>query len=130
MKTDIPELNSLLGVIEDPEILAGISKNASAVTEQSELKPDFPDKTGNLSWDSFMNHLDRPATADYRESRHVCKLDKELSDTLDELNIKGKSRSDLVNAIVRTFLDVHLDRMSEYRQERKSLFKKNKEELT
>ena len=130
MKTDMPGLNSLLGGIEDPEILAGMSRNASAVTERPELQSEQSDKEGNLSWDSFMLHLDRPATQDYRESRHVCKLDKELSDTLDELNIKSKSRSDLVNAIVRTFLDVHLDRMSEYRQERKSLFKKKKEELT
>ncbi|MBD5236835.1 MAG: hypothetical protein HDS62_04755 [Bacteroidales bacterium] len=130
MNKDIPELNSLLGGIEDPEILAGIAPDTSLIQEQSEVSPESMEDDGRLSWDSFMRHLDRPTTQDYKESRHVCKLDKELSDTLDELNIKSKSRSDLVNAIVRTFLDVHLDRMSEYRQERKSLFKKMKEELT
>ena len=127
MKKDIPELNSLLGGIEDPEILAGISKTAPVVPDGSDS--DNAGGDGSLSWNSFMNHLDRPTSPDYKESRHVCKLNKELSDTLDELNIKGKSRSDLVNAIVRTFFDEHLDRMSAYRQERKSLFKK-KEVLT
>ena len=58
------------------------------------------------------------ATAD----RLVCKLDRDLADSLDDCDIRGRCRSDLVNAIVRSFFENHLFRLAQYRREKKSLF--------
>ena len=36
--------------------------------------------------------------------------------------LRGRCRSDLVNAIVRSFFENHLFRLAQYRREKKSLF--------
>lgn len=128
MNKDTQTSNPLLGGGLDPELMESLAQSGAINVQASSPTADSIDSDVQ-AWEDFMRHLDHPVSSEYKESRHVCKLDKELSDTLDELNIKGKSRSDMVNAIVRTFFDRHLDRMSEYRQERKSLFKKMREKL-
>ena len=57
----------------------------------------------------------------------ICKLDRDLADSLDECNIHNRSRSDMVNAIVRTFFNAYLPQLAQYRRDNKSLFTNYKE---
>lgn len=57
----------------------------------------------------------------------ICKLDRDLADSLDECNIHNRSRSDIVNAIVRTFFNAYLPQLAQYRRDNKSLFTNYKE---
>lgn len=57
----------------------------------------------------------------------ICKLDRDLADSLDECNIHNRSRSDMVNAIVRTFFKTYLPQLAQYRRNNKSLFTNYKE---
>lgn len=57
----------------------------------------------------------------------ICKLDRDLADSLDECNIHNRSRSDMVNAIVRTFFKTYLPQLAQYRRDNKSLFTNYKE---
>ena len=57
----------------------------------------------------------------------VCKLDRDLADSLDDCDIQGRCRSDLVNAIVRAFFGAFLPQLARYRREKKSLFTNYKE---
>jgi hypothetical protein len=51
-----------------------------------------------------------------------------LADSLDDCDIHNRSRSDLVNAIVRAFFTTYLGKLAKYRREKKSLFVNFKEE--
>ena len=59
---------------------------------------------------------------DFMADRLVCKLDRDLADSLDDCDIRGRCRSDLVNAIIRSFFENHLSLLAQYRREKKSLF--------
>ena len=51
----------------------------------------------------------------------ICKLDRDLADSLDACDIDRKCRSDIVNAIVRTFVNRYLDRLRQFRKNNRSL---------
>ena len=59
-------------------------------------------------WDAFMANL---SAYGFRE----------LADSIDECDIDRKCRSDVINAIVRTFITVYLPRLRAYRKKSKSL---------
>jgi hypothetical protein len=79
-------------------------------------------------WNSFLSHLESSDTRDGRNDRLVCKLDRDLADSLDDCNIHNRCRSDLVNAIVRAFFDVYLPQLARFRREKKSLLANFREE--
>ena len=54
---------------------------------------------GDKCWQDFMAYLEVPADGDGKADRLVCKLDRDLADSLDDCDIRGRCRSDLVNAI-------------------------------
>ena len=72
-----------------------------------------------LIWDNALQSDDSKTD---KTERLVCKLDRDLADSLDDCDIHGRCRSDLVNAIVRAFFKSYLPRLAEYRREKKSLF--------
>ena len=53
-----------------------------------------------------MEFLQSDGSGTDKTERLVCKLDRDLADSLDDCDIHGRCRSDLVNAIVRAFLQV------------------------
>lgn len=57
-----------------------------------------------------------------KDDRLVCKLDRDLADSLDDCDIGNRCRSDLVNAIIRAFFGTFLHKLVMYRREKKSLF--------
>ena len=59
---------------------------------------------------------------------HIPATSAGRTDSLDDCDIRGRCRSDLVNAIVRSFFENHLSRLAQYRREKKSLFNNYKPE--
>ena len=95
---------------------------ASEQREQDTMLPS------DKCWQDFLSYLEAPVDMDGKVGRLVCKLDRDLADSLDDCDIRGRCRSDLVNAIVRSFFENHLSRLAQYRREKKSLFNNYKPE--
>ena len=134
MTKDIPEIDDLTKGINDPDIMLSNSHQETsdaqdsleAAKEQSELSVSL---SGNIEncWQDFLSYLDTADQRDDKNERLVCKLDRDLADSLDDCDIQGRCRSDLVNAIVRAFFGAFLPQFARYRREKKSLFTNYKE---
>lgn len=137
MKKEIPEIDTLLEGINDPDTMLDPSVAPGEVLSQeagqqadspSELSETLDDKqpatdeSKEKYWNDFMVHLNASDQQNDKDERLNCKLDRDLADSLDDCNIGNRCRSDLVNAIIRTFFDTFLSRLVQYRRERKSLF--------
>lgn len=130
MTKDIPEIDDLLKGINDPEMTLTDEhtettiENQSAVTlsqEESTEERFTPVSDNSDYWQNFLSYLESDTREDKGE-RMICKLDRDLADSLDECNIHNRSRSDMVNAIVRTFFKTYLPQLAQYRRNNKSLF--------
>ena len=120
MSKDIPEIDDLTRGINDSELIL-TEDTAETQVEQKENNNDVSlSYTG--CWDDFMEYLQSDDSKTDKTERLVCKLDRDLADSLDDCDILGRCRSDLVNAIVRAFFKSYLPRLAEYRREKKSLF--------
>ena len=135
MTKDIPEIDDLLKGINDPEMTLTDGhtettiENQSAVTlsqEESTEERFTPVSDNSDYWQNFLSYLESDTREDKGE-RMICKLDRDLADSLDECNIHNRSRSDMVNAIVRTFFKTYLQQLAQYRRNNKSLFTNYKE---
>lgn len=109
------------GINDDEPVFNGTERRepevqASEAREQDTAHPD------DKCWQDFMSYLEAPVDGGGKAGRLVCKLDRDLADSLDDCDIRGRCRSDLVNAIVRSFFENHLSRLAQYRREKKSLF--------
>lgn len=142
MKKDIPEIDDLLDGINDPDImLRPKTPDKEEVNDiQEEKTPDPPSESINEEstnedatiqpivtvndkcWDDFMTHLAASDTRSDKDDRLVCKLDRDLADSLDDCDIGNRCRSDLVNAIIRAFFGTFLHKLVKFRREKKSLF--------
>ena len=103
------------------DLTRGINDD-SPVLNEAEVQQQDTALPGDKCWQDFMAYLETPADGDGKAGRLVCKLDRDLADSLDDCDIRGRCRSDLVNAIVRSFFENHLSRLAQYRREKKSLF--------
>ena len=134
MTIDIPEIDLLKG-INDPEMTLTDGHTETAIEQQPAVtlsqKESSEERLIPLSdnsgyWQNFLSYLDSDTREDKGE-RMICKLDRDLADSLDECNIHNRSRSDMVNAIVRTFFKTYLPQLAQYRRDNKSLFTNYKE---
>lgn len=135
MTKDIPEIDDLLKGINDPEMTLTDGHTETAIEQQPAVtlsqKESSEERLIPLSdnsgcWQNFLSYLDSDTREDKGE-RMICKLDRDLADSLDECNIHNRSRSDMVNAIVRTFFKTYLPQLAQYRRDNKSLFTNYKE---
>ena len=128
MKKDIPEIGDLTQGINDSDIIL-----THKLPEMLEKSSGLQDRTNGTSekkteTDGEPIHLSpSKEVEDYwtgflKSERLVCRLDRDLADSLDDCNIHNRSRSDMVNAIVRTFFDIYLLQLVPFRREKKSLF--------
>ncbi len=144
MKKEIPEIDTLLEGINDPDAMLDPSATVTDVTSSleetplldsrqqveppSELSETLDDKkpvtdeSKEKYWNDFMVHLNASDKRNDKDERLNCKLDRDLADSLDDCNIGNRCRSDLVNAIIRAFFDAYLPRLVPYKREKKSLF--------
>ena len=128
MTKDIPEIDDLLKGINDPEMTLTDEHTETTIEKQSESVEEWltPVLDNSDYWQDFLSCLENKAQEDKGE-RMICKLDRDLADSLDECNIHNRSRSDMVNAIVRTFFKTYLPQLAQYRRDNKSLFTNYKE---
>lgn len=128
MTKDIPEIDDLLKGINDPEMTLTDEHTETTIEKQSESVEEWLTSVLDNSdyWQDFLSCLENNAQEDKGE-RMICKLDRDLADSLDECNIHNRSRSDMVNAIVRTFFKTYLPQLAQYRRDNKSLFTNYKE---
>lgn len=130
MTKDIPEIDDLLKGINDPEMTLTDGHTETATSYQEEVTEEriAPNPVSDNSdyWHNFLSCLETDTQEDKGE-RMICKLDRDLADSLDECNIHNRSRSDMVNAIVRTFFNAYLPQLAQYRRDNKSLFTNYKE---
>lgn len=103
------------------DLTRGINDDEPAFKGERQEEQDTA-HPGDKCWQDFMAYLEVPADGNGKADRLVCKLDRDLADSLDDCDIRGRCRSDLVNAIVRSFFKNHLFRLAQYRREKKSLF--------
>ena len=124
-------MDDLIKGINDPDMLLtdepqGISDATDNDIQEESLKESASvpslDADGSKCWQVFMNYLDNSDERSDKDERLVCKLDRDLADSLDDCDIHNRSRSDLVNAIVRAFFETYLPQLSEFRRKKKSLF--------
>ena len=130
MSKDIPEIDDLTRGINDSELIL-TQDSVKTQVEHKEKNNQAQEKNTAVSlsdtgcWDDFMEFLQSDGSGTDKTERlvcKVCKLDRDLADSLDDCDIHGRCRSDLVNAIVRAFFKSYLPRLAEYRREKKSLF--------
>ena len=135
MTKDIPEIDDLLKGINDPEMTLTDGHTETAIEQQPAVtlsqKESSEERLIPLSdnsgyWQNFLSYLDSDTREDKGE-RMICKLARDLADSLDECNIHNRSRSDMVIAIVRTFFKTYLPQLAQYRRDNKSLFTNYKE---
>ncbi len=131
MKNDIPEIDTLLDGINDPDVvLPSKTLEAGAKGNEEQYIPDNPapdvpsvSTDNEKCWNDFLSYLAATNSKPEKEDRLVCKIDRDLADSLDDCDIGNRCRSDLVNAIVRAFFGTYLPKLVKYRREKKSLFK-------
>lgn len=135
MTKDIPEIDDLLKGISDPEMTLTDGHTETVIENQSFVTQFYEESTeerhptvsdNSDDWQDFLSYLEKDTQEDKGE-RLICKLDRDLADSLDECNIHNRSRSDMVNAIVRTFFKTYLPQLAQYRRDNKSLFNNYKE---
>ena len=115
MANEIPELDDLLKGVNGPDTGTKLSDADITATQTA------GQSSTDGCWERFLACIESPNPQD-REGRLACKIDRDLADTLDDCDIHGRCRSDLVNAIVRAFFGAYLPRLADYRMEKKSLF--------
>ncbi|KKB51651.1 hypothetical protein HMPREF1212_02382 [Parabacteroides sp. HGS0025] len=128
MTNDIPQIDDLTKGINDSDFILGKPKDKVIPTTPIPAEEQAPSATMDKCWNDFMGYLESPDEQKDKSDRLVCKLDRDLADSLDDCNIHNRCRSDLVNAIVRSFFENYLPLLAQYRREKKSLFTNLKDE--
>ena len=125
MKNDIPEIEDLLNGIQGQEIGKPSKPDSGIHSENKNPNTVETDNDTNKDkyWQTFLDKLNHPDPRQDKDDRLVCKLDRDLADSLDDCDIGNKCRSDLVNAVIRAFFNVYMDKLVMFRREKKSLFK-------
>lgn len=134
MKKEIPEIDTLLDGINDPDAVltptSGTTPQPEPIPDSESEKPsqlaseleDTDEASTEKYWHHFMKHLSESDMRSEKDDRLVCKLDRDLADSLDDCDIDNRSRSDLVNAIIRAFFGTFMPKLIQFRREKKSLF--------
>ena len=116
------QIDDLTRGINDDEPIFNETERREQEAPAPEAREHNTVHPGDKGWQDFMAYLAAPAVGDDKARRPVCKPDRDPADSRDDCDIRGRCRSDLVNAIVRSFFENHLSRLAQYRREKKSLF--------
>lgn len=128
MTKTIPEIDDLIQGINNPELSLDSKQQERTGNEPTATDTQYKQVEDNTfpdtdkCWEDFLANLEKSDSREGREERLVCKIDRDLADSLDDCDIHNRCRSDLVNAIVRAFFGTYLPRLANYRREKKSLF--------
>ena len=117
-----PVTDSDTAVTETGNIIANTPEVSTAPGIETSLSETNNDVTGTDEWESFMDNLRNYESRGCRENRTYCRLDNDIADALYELDINGKSRPDIVSAVMRGFLLRNKERLLQLRRTKKSFF--------
>ena len=78
-------------------------------------------QTGNDQWRLFLQHLDSYGYLVRKAGRKGYWIDDDIAETLKSCDIDHKSVADILNAIVRTFIEQNAEHLREYIKRRNSL---------
>lgn len=70
-----------------------------------------------LNFKEILNSSER----DSKKKKMFCRIDADLANTLDLCRNGNYSRSEMINAIVRTFIKGHIEKFKEIRQDKETL---------
>lgn len=115
-ETNYPKLDELLGGLGN--LVPGAAAPVPGINDAS---PEVAGTTQDDDWELFRKNLDLYNFREKKDERMICKLDRDLADSLDACDIDRKCRSDIVNAIVRTFVTRNLDRLCKFKRNNRSL---------
>lgn len=102
----LPEIDGLVQEVKDQQTIK---------TEGKEIQ------TGNDQWRLFLQHLDSYGYLVRKAGRKDYWIDDDIAETLKSCDIDHKSVADIINAIVRTFIEQNKEHMREYIKKRNSL---------
>lgn len=132
MNNNFPDIDGLLESIRNVATPVGHSPVETPAHDGAEiqghsntLNPRIDTGFADSMWEAFMGNLSAYGFRERKDERKVCMIDKDIADSLDECDIDRKCRSDVINAIVRTFITVFLPRLRAYRKKNRSLLDKN-----
>lgn len=131
-----PEINGLLSglrtfdtPIRQTPAPAPVSESDSPANNIiSESPPVIGSCEQNSLWEEFMHNLRECPARCRKPDRLSYFIDKDIADSISECNIEKRSNSDIINAILRTFLSLNLEQFNMYRQESKTLFNTRKQQ--
>lgn len=105
------------------ELLTGIndSEDAGNNDTESNIALETDNSSDNL-WEEFLSILKSDNAAIDKDDRMVCKLDRDIAASIDQCDIFGRSRSDIVNALLRVIFKKYLSQFAAYRREQVTLF--------
>ncbi|WP_289772735.1 hypothetical protein [uncultured Duncaniella sp.] len=121
MKNDsnYPDINGLLGDLGN--LVSDNSTPAVPVDTPVDTPGQVQSDMGDDDWELFRKNLSLYNFREKKDDRMICKLDRDLADSLDDCDFDRKCRSDIVNAIVRTFVNRYLPRLRQYKRNNRSL---------
>lgn len=93
-----------------------------AQAENSVPEPSASNHGLDRYWQEFVETISQKYAPQDKGRRVFCQLDRDIVDSLDECDIYGRCRSDIVNTIIRQFIKTFLPRLAEYKRERQSFF--------
>lgn len=115
-ETNYPKLDELLGGLGN--LVPGTS---APVPDMQETPVPASEAPAYDDWELFRRNLDLYNFRERKDERMICRLDRDLADSLDACDIDRKCRSDIVNAIVRTFITRYIGRLRQYKRNNRSL---------
>lgn len=129
-----PEINGLLSGLRTFDTPVRQTPAPTPVSESdspanniiSESPPVIGSSEQNTLWEEFMHNLRECPARCRKPDRLSYFIDKDIADSISECNIEKRSNSDIINAILRTFLSLNLEQFNMYRQESKTLFNTRK----
>lgn len=121
-ETNYPKLGELLGGLGN--LVPGTPSSVTDIPEATPPRNEVPTDGADDDWELFRKNLGLYNFRERKDERMICKLDRDLADSLDACDIDRKCRSDIVNAIVRTFVTRYIDRLRQYKRNNRSLLDK------
>lgn len=125
-----PEINGLLSGLRTFDNPSGptpaMADSRQQIPDVAESLPEQIPQNEPLDttpmWDEFMHNLRECPARCRKPDRLAYFIDKDIADSISECCIEKRSNSDIINAILRTFLSQNLEQFNQFRQEPKTLF--------
>lgn len=114
-KNNILSVDDLMQLPEIDGLVQEVKGQQTVKTEGKEVQ------TESDQWKLFLQHLNNYGYLVRKTGRKGYWIDDDIAETLKSCNIDHKSVADILNAIVRTFIEQNKEHLREYIKSRNSL---------